>query len=104
MPCPYSIDALRKFPQPQRAPTVVGESAHLALEDPPPDPRDAQFERAADAVIAEDRDEIQRPTARPFRTNSSSSSPRRDADTVSTQTITGACGRPPGKQRIPRYV
>ena len=52
---PYRHRVPREFLQRQRPPAGAGERGHLPREDRAAHPSDAELERAADAVIAEDR-------------------------------------------------
>src|SRR6266699_251114 len=51
---PYLHRAARKLVQRQCPPTRTRQGGHLPCKDQPADARDAQLERAADAVITED--------------------------------------------------
>src|SRR6266513_3216410 len=52
---PYRDRVVRKLGQRHCPPTRTRQRGHLPRKDRPADARDAQLERAADAVIAEDR-------------------------------------------------
>src|SRR6266550_6445776 len=50
---PYVIVPMREFIEREGAPASAGERRHLSCKDRPAHPSNAQLERAADTVIAE---------------------------------------------------